>query len=139
MAVVPITPAPFVLKNVSLIVGPVDTGFEFAKAVDSVTFTPKSSTVTWTGAGGNTFTDVTTATWECGLSYAQDWDSADSLSHYLHDHEGEQVLCTFKPKTVGTPTVTATLVITPGAIGGTVNQVATASVTLGVTGKPTIV
>jgi len=36
------------------------------------------------------------------------------------------------------PKITATLLITPGAIGGTVDQYATASVTLGVSGKPTI-
>jgi hypothetical protein len=139
MAATPITPAPFLLKNVSLLIGPTDTNFEFAKAVDAVTFTPSASTVSWTGLGGNTFTDVTTATWACALSYPQDWDDEDSLSRYLHEHEGEQVACTFKPKSAGTPSVTATLVITPGAIGGTVNQVAVATVTLGVIGKPVIV
>jgi len=138
MATTNVAAKPFTLKDVSLLIGPSATNFEFKTSVSSVTFTPSSSPTTWTGLGGNTFTDVSTATWVVTLEYAQDWDTPNSLSRYLHTTEGQTVDCTFKPKSAGTPTVTAKVIVTPGSIGGTVNQVATASVTLGVDGKPAI-
>jgi len=107
--------------------------------VDQVIFTPSSSSQTWTGLGQNTHTDVSTATWTLGLRYAQDWASATSLSRYLFDNEGDTVSMTFRPKSGAGPSFTAQVVITPGAIGGDVNAYATASVTLGVNGKPQLV
>lgn len=138
MATTPVSAKPFTLKDVSLLIGPSATNYEFKTSVSAVTFTPATSQVSWTGLGGNTFTDVSTATWTVTLEYAQDWDTTTSLSRYLHANEGTTVDCTFKPKSAGTPTVTAKVIIVPGAIGGTVNAVATASVTLGVDGKPAI-
>ena len=130
-----ITVQPFTLKDVALSLGSDD----YAAHVDQVTFTPASSTTTWTGLKSNTFTDVSTATWTVTLNYAQDWTTEDSLSLYLFENEGETVTATFKPRAGVGPSFTADLVITPGAIGGTVNQVATASVTLGVDGKPVLI
>jgi len=124
--------APLVLKDVLLTVGTDN----YEKAVDSVTFTPASSTVPWTGLDGTTYTDQTTATWTATLNYMQDWDTADSLSAYLMDNEGTSVALTFKPRSASGPTFTATAIITPGAIGGQVNANATTSVTLGLTGAP---
>jgi hypothetical protein len=138
MATTAVTAAPFTLKDVSLLIGPTATNFEFRTAVSSVTFEPSSSTVTWTGLGLNTYTDITTATWTCTLEYAQDWDTANSLSKYLFTNEGLTVDVTFKPKQLGTPTVTGKLIITPGAVGGSVNAVAVATVTLGMPSKPVI-
>jgi hypothetical protein len=138
MATTTVVAAPFTLKDVSLLIGPTATNFEFRTSVDGVTFTPSSSQVNWTGLGLNPYTDQTTATWTVTLSYAQDWDTANSLSKYLHANEGSTVDCVFKPKQAGTPSVTAKVVITPGTIGGTVNQVATATVTLGLVAKPVI-
>lgn len=110
--------------------------------VSSVQFVPTAQTVTWQGASPSaSFSDTTTATWVCQLEYAQDWTTADSLSEYLFEHEGETVTMVFKPKkgtTVGLPIFTADVFVTPGAIGGPVNQVHTASVTLGVDGKPAL-
>lgn len=126
---------PLVLKDVIAIIGTDD----YRKHVNQVTFTPSASSVTWTGLGSNTHTDVATATWTCALAYAQDWETADSLSQYLHAHEGETVAMTFAPRSGSGPTFTADVIITPGAIGGPVNAYATATVTLGVDGKPTLV
>jgi hypothetical protein len=137
MATTPVVVAPFTLKDVSLIIGPTATAFEFRTAVSNVTFTPSSSTVTWTGLGLNTYTDVATATWTCTLEYAQDWDTANSLSQYLYANEGQTVDVVFKPKAAGTKTWTGKLIITPGAVGGAVNAVAVATVTLGMPAKPT--
>ena len=127
--------APLVLKDTLLTIGAND----FQKHVDQVIFTPSASQISWTGLGGNTHTDVSTATWALTLKYAQDWETANSLSQYLFANEGLSVAMTFKPKAAGAKSFTATVLITPGAIGGDVNAYATATVTLGVTGKPVLV
>src|SRR5665647_1996271 len=125
---------PFVLKDVTLTLG-VDS---YEKHVSEVKFTPTASALTWIGLGGNTVSDVATATWTATLGYAQDWETVDSLSQYLLANEGESVEASFKPKSGSGPSFTATLTITPGAIGGPVNAYATTSVTLGST-KPVLV
>lgn len=119
---------PLVLKDVTLTIG--SNGYE--KHVSSVTFTPKSSTISWQGLSPDSkFTDVTSAEWTCVLEYAQDWDTTDSLSRFLFENEGETEAVVFKPRSGGTPSFGANLTITPGAIGGKVNAFATTSVTLG--------
>lgn len=130
-----ITVNPLVLKDVILELGDSD----FAKHIDQATFTPSSSSITWTGLGGNTHTDVATATWVLSLNYAQDWETVGSLSAYLFANEGLTVDATFRPRSGTGPSFAAEVVITPGAIGGSVNAYATASVTLGVNGKPVLV
>ncbi len=132
------TPAvnPLVLKDFDLILGdPLIDGVNFKKHVDSATFTPSSSTQTWTNGAMDTFTDSSIATWTVGLSYAQDWDDDTSLSNYLLEHEGERVPAKFQPRSGVGPSFTSTVTITPGAIGGQVNSYATTNVTLGST-KP---
>ena len=127
---------PFVLKDVVLTVD--EDNYE--AHCSQVQFDPSSSTQTWQGLTPEaTFTDVSIATWQATLAYAQDWETADSLSIYLYEHEGEEIDVVFKPRSGSGPTFTATLIITPGAIGGTVNQFATATVTLGCQGKPVLV
>lgn len=135
MAVIAVSP--FVMKSVTLKVG----ADNYEAHVSQVEFTPSASQVNWKGlTPASTFSDVTTATWTCTLTYAQDWATVNSLSLYLHANEGASVVAEFVPVagTAPKPKITATLLITPGAIGGTVDQYATASVTLGVSGKPTI-
>lgn len=112
-------------------------GDDFSKHLDAVTLTPTASAITWTGLGKNTFSATQTATWSAVLNYAQDWesDADESLSRFLFDNEGVTLYITFRPmRNAGTSwTIEATA--SPGAIGGTVGSVATASVTLGCT-KP---
>jgi len=126
---------PLVLKDVLLTIGT----DSYQKHVSGVTFTPSASSITWQGLDATeSFTDVATATWTITLNYVQDWETADSLSEYLFDNEGETITMVFTPvKGTGKKTFTADVTITPGAIGGEVNQFATTSVTLGST-KPTI-
>lgn len=131
MAQIAVTP--IVLKDVTLTIGGTNT---YEKHVDQVVFTPSASTQSWTGLALNTYTSTTTATWTCNLQYAQDFDTTDSLSLYLHNNEGSDVALVFVPVSGGA-TFTTTVSISPGAIGGNVNQYATASVTLGCT-KPVI-
>lgn len=124
---------PFVLKDATVNID-VD---DFAAAVSSAICTPTAAAVTFSGMKpGATFSDVAPATWVLALTFAQDWESTTSLSSYLHEHEGETVPMTFEPKTGGTG-FTADVIITPGAIGGAVNTYGTATVNLGIQGKPT--
>jgi hypothetical protein len=128
--------APLVLKDVILTIG----GSDYEKHVSGVMFTPKSGQIAWQGlTPAASFTDASVAEWSCDLSYVQDWETDDSLSQYLFAHEGETIAATFKPKRGSGPTFTASLVITPGAIGGQVNSYATTTVTLGCSGRPVLV
>lgn len=130
-----ITAAPLVLKSVTLTIGTDEYG---ASGVSSVAFTPSASAINWQGFNGITVRDVNDATWTVGLTFAQDWETANSLSQYLYTNEGETVAMTFEPKSASGPSFTSNVVITPGAIGGAVNSVGTATVTLGCS-KPVLV
>jgi hypothetical protein len=139
MVATPIAVAPFSMKDVSLLVGdPAGTQYEFRTSVSEVTFTPTTALITWKGLGLNQFTDASAPTWAVSLAFAQDWETPDSLSQYLHDNPGLSVLFTFKPKNLGAKVVTAQVILTPGAIGGPVDSVAVATVNLGVDGTPEI-
>lgn len=128
---------PYVLKNCVMEIDEDD----YAAALSGVVFTPSSSQVTFQGLKpAAQFSDITPATWTCDLNYAQDLETATSLTHYLHAHEGEAVEAVFVPidGDAGQPKVTATIIITPGALGGQGRQYATSSVKLGVKGKPAL-
>jgi hypothetical protein len=123
---------PFILKDCTFKV----VADNYEGHVSAVTFVPSASTVVWKGlAPSSVFTDVSKATWVCNLELAQDWETANSLSRYLHAHEGAEIAVEFEPVAGGTG-FEATLIVTPGAIGGTVDTVAVASVSLGVRGRP---
>lgn len=129
---------PIILNDCTLVVGTDN----YEAHVSQVQFDPSSSIVRWKGMTPTSVHSFpTTSEWACTLAYAQDWSTPNSLAQYLMANEGKTITAKFKPKkpASGTsPTVTATLVIAPGQIGGQVDQVATATVTLGVIGKPTI-
>lgn len=133
-----ITVTPIVLNDVVLTVGTDN----YEAHVSKVQFDPSSSVVKWKGlTPSSQFNFGTTADWTVSLEFAQDWVTTNSLSKYLFDNEGTSKVVTFKPKKPPTgtaPTWTATVIITPGAIGGAVDSVAVASVTLGVQGKPAL-
>lgn len=123
---------PIVLKDATLKVG----ADNYEAHVSSVEFVPSSSTVNWKGlTPESVFSFGTNSTWVCNLAFAQDWDTEGSLSAYLFDNEGESVICDFYPD-AGGQGFRATLIITPGSIGGAVDSVAVSTVSLGVQGKP---
>jgi len=123
---------PIILTNCLLTIG----ADNYEKHVSRVQFDPSAATVNWKGLHPDAvFSKVARATWTCTLEYAQDWETPNSLSQYLHDNEGTEVAATFSPESGGASWA-ATILITPGAIGGTVDTVPTATVTLGVKGKP---
>jgi hypothetical protein len=128
------TLVPIILGNALLTFG----ADEYQGHVSSATFTPSSSIVNWRGlTPTSSYSFPVTATWTLDLELAQDWESADALSRYLFENEGETVSVTFEPVNGG-ETVTADVIITPGAIGGAVDAVAVSSVSLGVKGKPVL-
>jgi hypothetical protein len=123
---------PFVLKDCKFKVA----ADNYEGHTSAVEFVPTASTVVWNGlTPAASFTDVATATWVCNVALAQDWETTDSLSRYLFENEGEAVEVEFEPVSGGTG-FEATIVITPGSIGGSGGAVAVASVSLGVRGRP---
>jgi hypothetical protein len=131
-------PEPFVMRDSLLTLG--TPGSDFAAELSGATISPQGgSPVTFQGLKPTaSFSAGTTPTWQLGLEYAQDWDDEVSLSRYLYEHEGETVSFRLEPITGGTA-FTGEVIITPGAIGGAVNAVATASVTLGLKARPSLV
>ncbi len=127
--------APFVLKDVLFTVG----ADNYEQHVSSVKFEPQTNVVTWQGlTPAANFSDTTAPTWTCTLTYAQDWTTTNSLAQYLLANSGQQKTVVFKPQgaTTGKPIFTATVIITPGPMGGDVNTVQVGQVTLGVVGTP---
>jgi hypothetical protein len=116
---------------------------DFAAAVSTASLTPAGGTVDYKGLKPEAvFTFPQATTYVLDLSYAQDWNAANSLSRYLWEHKGETVPFTLNPDdTAADPTVGSTswagmVAITPGAVGGDVDSVAVATVSLGVVGEP---
>lgn len=129
---------PIILNDVILTIA----ADNYEAHVSKVQFDPTTSIVKWKGlTPTSVFNFPTSSDWTLSLDYAQDWATTSSLSQYLFTNEGTTKVITFKPKKPATgtaPTWTATVIITPGAIGGSVDSVAAASVTLGVQGKPVL-
>lgn len=131
-----IAAAPFVLKDAVFQVGT----DSYEAHVSSVKFVPAQGTVSFqpiTPAG--TFTDTTSPTWTCTITYAQDWTTLNSLAQYLMTNAGTKKTVVFKPQGAtgaGKPIFTVDLMIAPGDIGGDVNTVQTATVTMGCVGAP---
>lgn len=124
---------PRILKDVDLIIE----ADNYKKHVSTVKFGSQRQTQTWTGlAPDASFSETGTPTWSLELSYAQDWETAGSLSRYLHAHDGERVTVKFKPRSAtGAPAFTSHVTLSAGDVGGTAGQYAVATVTLGCT-KP---
>lgn len=130
-----ISVTPLFLKDVTLTVGT----DSYEKHVSSVTLTPANATASWKGLNpAATFTDAGTPTWTLDLSYAQDWDTVNSLSKYLFANQGSTKTITFKPKSANTPTFTVSVIILAGAVGGAVDSFGEAQVSLPVQGQPTL-
>lgn len=128
---------PFVMKNAIIELG--DVPDDFAKAVSSAVLTPAGGTVPFKGLKPDaTFTFPQSPTYTLDLTYAQDWSAETSLSRYLFDHQGEIVSCTLNPDDdiAGSTSWALEVAISPGAVGGAVDTVATATVSLGVVGTP---
>lgn len=133
---------PFIMRNAVVAFDGVD-GVDFAKAVSTATLTPSGGTAEYKGLKpGATFTFPQATTWTLELTWAQDWQSDTSLSRFLFDHRGEVLDFTLNPDdqtatpTTGSTVWTGKAAIAPGAVGGDIDSVATATASLGVVGEP---
>jgi hypothetical protein len=137
---------PLVLRNakVNIKKGTTDAG-DFEKALSQVELTPSAGNVSWKGLNPDAvFNFPTATTWTCTLAYAQDWTAATSLSRYLLENDGAEVVLTFLPNngeaiSATNPAFRVTVTLQAGAIGGSVDSVAVATATLQVQGKPAVV
>lgn len=130
---------PHVLKDAVLTIG-ADT---YEKHVSQAELRPetKIEKLTWQGmtpAAKHAEAGTPETTWSLILTYAQDWDTVNSLSSYLLANAGQAKTVTLQPKKgTGGKTFTVDVTIVPGPIGGNVNTVAVGTVTMPVDGEPT--
>ncbi|MGV8973385.1 MAG: hypothetical protein ACOH10_13770 [Rhodoglobus sp.] len=125
---------PFVMSDAIMKFG----ADEYQSLISGVVFVPTANLKTFAGIGGDTYTLAGKSSWVCNVDYAQDWETATSLARYLFEHEGESLAVTFEPIEGGV-SFTATIVVVAGSIGASADNVATSSVSLGVSGKPVLV
>lgn len=126
---------PLFIKSASIEVD----GVEMGELISNVVLTPTTSTLTFKGVSGATFQSVGSEVWTLQFDYAQDWSTADSLALKLFNETGTNVTVTVNPEgTVGAPSFTAEVTLLSGSVGGATDSVATASVTLPVTGRPVL-
>lgn len=122
-----ITPTPLFMKDALVKFGASDS---YEAAVRDVSFVPNASVVTTRAlAPAAVYQNIDVATWTLEMTYLQDWVLTTSLARYLYANEGSSVVLTFEPITGGA-TITATVVITPGSIGGAVGAYAESTVTM---------
>lgn len=129
-----ITPKTRVFKNYLVKIG-ADT---YEKAVNTVKCTPTTAVQTFKGGTPDAiYKDSGTPDWTVQLDYAQDWETAGSLSIYLLNNVGKKVLMEFSPLGSG-PKFSGLVLIIPGdTIGGAIEAMGVASVTLPVEGPLT--
>lgn len=119
---------PFFLEDCLLKIG----ANNYEAHVSKVLITPRN-TVVWKGLKlGSRFGRTL---WQAQFDFAQDWETASSLSRYLLENDGESVDAEFHPQAEGQGFAVGLLLVA-GGIGGTVETVATSQVTLECTGKP---
>lgn len=126
--------SPFVMTDCTLSVLTDD----FAKLVSKIELVPEPVLAEFVGGKPDAVFQLVGATkWTLNLSFAQDWASSTSLSNYLFNNIGQQKVFVFEPISGG-KSVTVTVVIVPGSIGGDINAIAQSTVALKVIGQPVI-
>ncbi|MDU0367674.1 hypothetical protein RWH45_10635 [Microbacterium sp. KSW4-17] len=132
MAIVNVTP--IVLNDIDLVIG----ADNYEVSVSKAELVPTMPTVTWKGMSPTAVQQLAgAATWVLNIDYAQDHATASSLSQYLLTNAGTVKTIKLKPKKgTGMATYTIDALIVPGPIGGSVDQIATGSVSLPCNGAP---
>lgn len=130
MAIVPVKP--FQLNDVTLTIG----SDNFEASVSQVEVQRNRSIVKWRGmtpTSKHAFAGA--AEDDLVLKFAQDYETANSLSNHLETNAGTTETLTFAPK-AGGRTATFTVLLIPGNIGGSLDDVAEAAVTLPIVSGP---
>ncbi|TFV82041.1 hypothetical protein E4V99_13995 [Microbacterium sp. dk485] len=106
---------------------------EYTAHLNQAQFEPTQPTSTWTDLDGKSTNFGGDSSWTLQLAGAQDWETVNSLSHFLIEHEGEEIEVTID---VPGGTWAGTVIAAAVTIGGTINTPAAFSKTLQVNGKP---
>ena len=102
-----IAPNPFIIGDCTLKVG----ADNYEASVSGVEFVPTPVKAVFKGLTPTAKYPIAgSSDWVAKLAYAQDWATADSLSRYLYEHEGESIEVEFAP-VAGGPAIVATLTI----------------------------
>lgn len=129
---------PYIMRNAIITFG--TPGDDYAAAVSSAVLTPSSGTAEFKGLKKEAvFTFPQATTWTLDLTFSQDWSSNTSLGAYLFANAGTVVPFTFDSDDLGNGHTTwaGEVALVAGAVGGEVDAVADATVSLGVIGQPT--
>lgn len=128
--------APFIIKDVSLTIDG-GTPAEYKCEVSQVSLTPTVPIVeAFAACPDGNYKDVGVISWSATITYFQDWTEPASLANYLFENIGTTKHMTFEPQAGGT-SFEADVVVVPGAVGGTVNEYATADAEMPVSGQVT--
>lgn len=131
-----ITPVPIVLNDIVFTIA----ADNYEAAVSKAELVPTTPIASWKGMTPTAnFQLPGTTEWVLNLDFAQDHATANSLSQYLLANNGQKKTVTIKPKKPATgtaPLYTIDATMIPGTIGGQVDAVAVASVSLPCSGQP---
>lgn len=132
---------PYVLRDCTVNIknGATDLG-DYEGSVSKLELVPNTAVQTWKGLTPSAvFQDVAAPEWVANVDFAQDLETANSLSLYLIANVGAKLTMKFTPKVAaGVKSATVTVTALPGSIGGAVGAFATASVALPVDGQPAL-
>lgn len=123
-----VAPKPTFLTDYTIKIG----ADNFEKAVNQVLVTPRVQVLEFKGGTpDSTFRKVVVTGCDIAIGFAQDWESAVSLSRYLQTNAGTEAAVEFVPNKGTGTTIKSTVTIVPGPVGGNADTAATTSVTLG--------
>ena len=129
-----IAPAVVVMTNATLKIG---TTNNYETSVSTAALVPTTPTNTFKGIGGNVIPLAGIPAWKLNLTYVQDGKTVNSLHQYLLTNAGTTQTFVLIPAVgTGNSSYTFSAVIVPGQIGGDVDALLTASVSLDVVGQP---
>lgn len=131
----PIVLKPIVLNNITLLIGTDN----YEASVNKARLVPTTPVVKWKGmTPGSTVNLAGEPEWVLELGFAQDHETANSMSQYLLTNVGQEKTIALKPQkgTVATATYTVKALILPGPVGGDLDTTAVGDVSLPVNGQP---
>ena len=111
---------------------------DYQKVVSSVRIENSPNSADFRGVGGNVETLPGKGTWTLVLTFAQDWETVDSLSLLLWNNDGEKTSVSVEPVAGGAHWEGEVTLVAP-SVGGDVDVFATSSVTLTFTEKPELI
>lgn len=125
---------PFAINDADLTLGT----NQFPNAIGACTLTPSYTNTMYPTIDGGEKPIGDNASWILQIDYGQDHITANALTLYLLEHDGEIVDFEYTPQGGGQG-YSGSVLCRAGAIGGTAKTHATSSVQLPVDGQPTVV